>query len=394
CVSGALVALKSPQDKEVEPVHGSAHLAPALYTGRPLDFVAFASIVDLSDPFVTRSAFGTQGRVDVASLAHITYNAPLLITYPLVALKLTSRLPFTSAQPAGVIYLPQKCSEGRDAPSQTESSLALDLQVAPPIFGADRLDSAISTSSRIMALESIPSDLSLSSGPTPEWFNDLTQPCAPTSPDAWRSPDITSSPTLRPHPRIEFPISAWMLRSLASSSCTPSPSFSSPTPSPSSSSTTSCLSNDELFAHAALSSPTTTTGEEEPDEKDWSRDLDHSLLSSPWNTVTKTLGTDTSAGGGAPNPVLLSVPRAFAAAHFLKDDADTTILETSLVEYPVDEGGEGDFEDWSDMGSIPDEVDPEISLLELYVDEDSEEEFPSWSEMGSIPDETDLDDTA
>ncbi|KAG8840033.1 hypothetical protein FRB96_009713, partial [Tulasnella sp. 330] len=107
-----------------------------------------------------------------------------------------------------------------------------------------------------------------------------------------------------------------------------------------------------------------------------------------------TLGTDTSAGGGAPNPVLLSVPRAFAAAHFLKDDADTTILETSLVEYPVDEGGEGDFEDWSDMGSIPDEVDPEISLLELYVHEDSEEEFPSWSEMGSIPDETDLDDTA
>ncbi|KAG8849860.1 hypothetical protein FRB96_000605 [Tulasnella sp. 330] len=389
---GALVALKSPQEEEEEPTHRSTHPTPSLYAEKPLDRATLPPIAGSNDLFVARSAFRTH--LHIATVARITYKASLLIIYPLVALNATSPHPFISAQPTRAIGLPWVCLDGRNVPRPAERSSVLGPRVASLTFGPEFLAFETSLSLRIVALEAMPSGLAFSSTLTPEWFSDLIRPCAPTSPDTWRSSSLAPSSTFRPYFGVEFPISAWTLKSFALS-YTSSPSLFSLTSSPSSSSTRSCPSNDELFANSALSSPkmTTSSDEEEPNEKDWSHDLDHSLFPSPWNIRTKTREADMSAGGGALNPVSLSVPRAFVAARFLEDDVDTAILQASLVECQMDEGGEGGFEGWSDMGSVPDEMDPETSLLELRVDEDSEE-FPNWSEMGSILDEADLDEIA
>ncbi|KAG8880336.1 hypothetical protein FRB98_005185 [Tulasnella sp. 332] len=389
---GALVALKSSQEEEEEPTHRSTHPTPALYEEKPQYRATLPPIAGSNDLFVARSALRTH--LHIATIARITYKASLLIIYPLVALNATSPHPFMSAQSTRAIDLPWVCLDGRNVPRPAERSSVLGPRVAPLSFGPEFLAFETSLSLRNVALKAMPGGLAFSSTLTPEWFSDLIRPCALTSLDTWRSSGLAPSSTFRPHFGVGFPISAWTLKSFALS-YTSSPSPFSLTSSPSSSSTKSCPSNDELFANSALSSPTMTTSsdEEEPNEKDWSHDLDHSLLPSPWNIRTKTRGADMSAGGGAPNPVSLSVPRPFVAARFLEDDVDTAILQASLVECQMDEGGEGGFEGWSDMGSVPDEMDPETSLLELRVDEDSEE-FPNWSEMGSILDEADLDEIA
>ncbi|KAG8864088.1 hypothetical protein FRB96_006961 [Tulasnella sp. 330] len=406
CSIGASVALKTPLSEEVEPqTHRSTDL-PLIRTQKNIIRSTVPRTEESNEILITLVvapiASNAPLRITFPVIARITYTAPLLITFPHTASNLASLLAFTSAKPMGFTQLPQVRLGPLDAVRSTITSSVVDLRVAPLIFGGGPWAPVTSASARVVAMEAAPVGLATSSTPIPEWFIEMTRSCAPTSSDAWRQRDIL--PPTRPQLFIELPQTLWSSTAL---SRPPSPSLSSVTISPTSTSNVSRLSNDDLLANAVLSSPATTTlDDEELHEKNCALDLDDFAHSSPWKITKRTPGTVASVGGWALNPCPLAVPGALLIALFPEDYVGTAFKDTSLVECQVDEESASDLDGWSDIGSIPDEVDQheaialfpadsddthfQTSLVGCYLDEEPEEDFESWSEMGSIPDELDV----
>ncbi|KAG8846291.1 hypothetical protein FRB96_002043 [Tulasnella sp. 330] len=409
CSIGANVAPKMPLPEEVEPkMHQSTHLTPVharknvFRTAAPRASESNELFITL--PVVARISSNASMRITFPVIPRITYKAPLLITCPQNASNLASLFAFISAKPVGFAQSLRVRLEPLDALLSTITSSLADSQVLPLVFDADLWAPVTFALAHFMAVEAVPVGLVTSSMPIPEWFIEMNRASTPTSSDAWRQFDIL--PPSRPRLFIEMPQTQW---SSAALSRTTSSSLYSPTFSPTSTSNISRLSNDDLLTNSALSSPTTTAmDEEESHGKNYSPDLNDSIQHSPRKITKKTPGTVGSEGRCALNPGPLAVPRALLIALFPEDYVNTVFENISLFGCQEDEEGASDLDGWSDMGSIPDEVDQneaiapfptdnddtdlQTSLEGCYMDEDAEEDFESWSEMGSIPDESDMDE--
>ncbi|KAG8864089.1 hypothetical protein FRB96_006962 [Tulasnella sp. 330] len=399
CLIGSQGTHKASQHKEVEfEPHGSTHLplvhAETNLIRTTLPHIGQSSELLIPPPVVACFASNAPLRIISPVVARITFNAPLLITYPHTPPNSASLLPSNSVKPIGIIQLPSKRSELLGAVRPTHSPPVANPRLSPLVFDAGSLVPVTSTLTRIMAMEVAPTALVTSSMPIPGWFIEMTRACAPTGLDAWRRSDFL--PSFKPRLFIEIPWALWP--SVAWSRTTSYSPFSLDI-SPTSTSDVSRLSNDDLLTNSALSSPKTTASDDEKPHQYYSPNLDDPIQSSLWKITKKTPRTVASMGGWALNPCSLPVSRAF------EDYVDINFSDASLVDSQMDEGAaveeeeEEDFEGWSDMGSIPDEVEQDeddnhfqTPLVGSYTDEGADEYFESWSEMGSIPDEADMDE--